>query len=93
MVEAKHKKHYLGSPFIIQSTDEKDDLHLLTHIIAINEIAIEEAKKSNFLYATEEYAVPKKTKKSHSNTSSSSGFHTSNTSTTTPEEKSTKPIK
>ena len=92
MVEAKHKKHYLGSPFIIQSTDEKDDLHLLTHIIAINEIAIEEAKKSNFLYATEEYAVPKKTKKSHSNTSSSSGFHTSNTSTTTPEEKSTKPI-
>lgn len=67
MVEAKHKKHYLGSPFIIQSSDEKDDLHLLTQIILINESAKEEAIKANMLYATEEYIAPKLTKKSHWN--------------------------
>lgn len=59
LVEAKHKAHYLGVPFILKSIDDRGDLHIITHIISIDHRNIIEAAQSNAQYATELYVAPK----------------------------------
>ncbi len=69
VIQPIDKKLYIMSPFIIISNDERDNFHIGTNFIEINEDLIREVSIMNAAYGTEEFILhPKSSAAQNSNT-------------------------